>query len=595
MNITRYLILLLLAAALLYQMCRTTNQAMMSIVIGTEFVGEYSQNGSEWKPLTEDTRLSAFDGDLILRGQIKELLSMSCLSFYLNHIGVVIAVNDEEVFYTGVLMSEDRASETECAARWSNWLPDGINSEDEIEIRLHNSHLYGNADAYNEFLHSLYLGGETALQKHLGRQSMLSQVTGIVIIVISVALLGMSLGYLVQKLPFGSLLWSAGLMSLFMGGYIFMDTKDIEFRSALIAFNTCVRQYCIMFAALALAVCVEKTLTGKEKKIAEYLINGLWAVTGILLILSLAGRMSVYDTGLFWAIAQGSVSLVLLAFCIAEYRRGAGADRSLLLSYAILLSAVLLELMNARSGVWTNGIVIKVIFVLLFAFHLVRAIKLVAANQQASVTAKKLEEELKNSRIVLAMSQIQPHFIYNALGAIRSLCVEDTKTAIEAIDRFSCYLRGSFEAMDKEKCISFHKEMELVDSYLYLEKQRFGDKIKVEKDIKAEDFMLPPMSVQPIVENAVRHGIRKKRAAGTVTIKSFEEENAFIVTVTDDGIGFDVSVPKSDGKVHVGLQNVQKRLQLMCKGSLKADSTPGQGTTVTLCIPKTMKDKGKKE
>ena len=89
-----------------------------------------------------------------------------------------------------------------------------------------------------------------------------------------------------------------------------------------------------------------------------------------------------------------------------------------------------------------------------------------------------------------------------------------------------------------------------------------------------------------MVENAVRHGIRKKKNGGTIVIKSFAMEEEYLVTVEDDGVGFDASVPEKDGKVHVGLENVKKRLNLMCQGTLEVESNLGQGTKVTLHIPK---------
>lgn len=592
LGIAGYIALLILAGVLLVKMCKMTKQAMSSFVVKTKFVGEYSLDGNEWKTLEKNTKFSSFDGDLMLRGQLDEQLPMY-LSFYLNHIGVTISVNGERVFDSGRV--NDDVPEMVCGSYWSGWSSEEVKAVDEIQIRLHNPHKYGNAGAYNEFLDSLYFGGGMALQKQLHQMSMPYQITGMFIMVVSVALLGMALGYLVQRISSGSLLWSMGLMSLFMSGYILMDTIDNEFRSNLIVFNTCMRLFCILFGSLELANCIRKILTGKRCKIAGYFVAMQATVNGILVLLSLIDIIDVYDISLYWAISQGIVFLAMFGLCVLEYLRGVKEERILSVSCMTLIFVVLFELVNARVNFCTSGIIVKVIFTMLFLFYLVSAVKLVVVNHEAAIKAKKLESELTDSRIVLAMSQIQPHFIYNALGAIRSLCVEDSRTAVEAIDRFSGYLRGSFEAMDKKQCIPFHKEMELVDNYLYLEQRRFEDKIKIEKSLETENFMLPPMSVQPIVENAVRHGIRGKRTAGTVIIKSFADEAEYIIIVADDGVGFDISEMKKDGKVHVGLQNVEKRLNLMCKGRLEVESVPGEGTTVIIHIPKNLKKTDEKK
>lgn len=315
-----------------------------------------------------------------------------------------------------------------CGSYWSGWSSEEIETGDETQIRLHNPHKYGNAGAYNEFLDSLYFGGGTALQKQLHQMSMPYQITGMFIMVVSVALLGMALGYLVQRISSGSLLWSMGL-------------------------------FCIIFGSLELANCIRKILTGKRRKIAGYFVAMQATVNGILVLLSLIDIIDVYDISLYWAISQGIVFLAMFGLCVLEYLRGIKEERILSVSCMILIFAVLFELVNARVNFCTSGIIVKVIFTVLFLFHLVSAVNLVVVNHEAAIKAKKLESELTDSRIVLAMSQIQPHFIYNALGAIRSLCVEDSRTAVEAIDRFSGYLRGSFEAMDKKQCIPFHKEI----------------------------------------------------------------------------------------------------------------------------------------
>lgn len=316
-NVMGYIMLLMLAGALLYHMCQNSMQATMSFVIGVDFVGEYRQGGSDWQPLDEDTRLSAFDGDVILRGQFTESLFKK-VSFYLNHIGATILIDGEQVFESG--RTGDEIPPEVCGSYWSTWLYEGENPDGEIEIRLHNPHHYGNANAFNQFLDSLYLGGGDALVKHLDGESMPYQVAGSFILLVSVALLGTALGYLVQRLPSAELLWNMGMLSLFTGGYILMDTVDIEFRSRMILFNTGARQLCIMFASLQLAVILRKLLTGKREKTAGTMVVLLGVVDGILLLCSLAAFVTICDIGIYWATVQEIVSLVLLGLGICEYR-----------------------------------------------------------------------------------------------------------------------------------------------------------------------------------------------------------------------------------------------------------------------------------
>ncbi|MDD6207075.1 MAG: histidine kinase [Clostridiales bacterium] len=578
-----YLFLLILAGGLLVQLCRNSNQSTNAFAVAGEFQGEYRLGDGEWKPLKKGIKFNSFGGDLVLRGNFAQPLPLNLL-YYLDHIGMTISVNQEEVFCSG--RTEGEIPEMMCGSFWGGWYDETVTEDDEIEIRLHNPHKYGNAGAYNEFLDSLCYGSDRTVSELVKSQTMPYRIAGIFIIVVSVALLGMALGYFGWRIPFAGILWCLGLTSLCFGGYILMDTVDLFFYCDRIVFNTFVRYYCIMFALLALSEGIAKTLTGKEKKMADGLTIAMTLADGGIFLLSLLDIVSLYDTGIYWAAAQAVASLGLICLNVRECKKEE-TDKILLVSYIILSASVILELINARTNIWTSGIVVKAVFVALFVFHLVRAVKRIAINHQASIRAKKLEEELKNSRIDLAMSQIKPHFICNALGAIRGLCMEDKKKAVEAIDHFSGFLRVSLETMGKKQCIPFHSEMELVDNYLYLEQCRFGDQIKVKKDIAAEeDFMIPPMTIQPVVENAIRHGIRKKQQGGTVSIRSRAEETEYLITVADDGDGFDMSAKPKDGRVHVGLQNVEKRLKLMCKGSMKVESVPGKGTVVTIHIPK---------
>ena len=198
-----------------------------------------------------------------------------------------------------------------------------------------------------------------------------------------------------------------------------------------------------------------------------------------------------------------------------------------------------------------------------------------------------LESELLQSQISIMLSQIRPHFLYNALVAIQELCLIDPQTASEAVAEFSIYLRGNLDSLSIKTPIPFEKELLHVKTYLSLEKKRFDDRLNIVYDIGASDFSIPVLTLQPIVENAVRHGVTKRDEGGSVTISTNETETDAVITVTDDGVGFDSSrVPKLDGRAHVGIENVRSRLVSMCGGTLLIQSEPGVGTVAVITIPK---------
>ena len=225
---------------------------------------------------------------------------------------------------------------------------------------------------------------------------------------------------------------------------------------------------------------------------------------------------------------------------------------------------------------------------------------IVSVIEQNGNLARK-QKEAADLKISLMMSQIAPHFIYNTLAAIKQMCVTDPQAAQEMVGEFSAYLRINLETMGTNELIPFEKELEHTANYLSIEKRRFGDRVKVEYDIRDTEFMLPALTLQPIVENAVKHGICKKAGGGTVSISTYFNDNTDYIVVEDDGAGFGAHLDngngdiidvdsviggKNDGRVHVGIRNVKIRLGEQCGGKLLVAERPGGGTIVTISIPR---------
>ena len=200
---------------------------------------------------------------------------------------------------------------------------------------------------------------------------------------------------------------------------------------------------------------------------------------------------------------------------------------------------------------------------------------------------KRQEKELAEQRIDMMLSQIQPHFLYNTLTTIRQLCDVDPQKAKAAIRDFSLFLRGNMDSLKSKAPIPFEQELSHVEHYLALEQQRFQERLHVVYEIAARDFSIPPLTMQPIVENAVHHGVLKREEGGTVTVKTEETSDAYLVTVSDDGVGFRPDMrPPDDGRTHIGIENVRGRLSALCGGTLTLHSEAGVGTTALLAIPK---------
>ena len=195
------------------------------------------------------------------------------------------------------------------------------------------------------------------------------------------------------------------------------------------------------------------------------------------------------------------------------------------------------------------------------------------------------ERELMQSQVSLAISQIQPHFLYNTLSTIAELCRKDSAMAEEVTNRFALYLRGNLEHMGDSFPVEFSKELKHVQTYLWIEKIRFQEELQVVYDIQTEDFIIPALTVQPLVENAVKHGMMGSENVCTITIRTKCVERGYQVIIEDDGCGFDPKQVKNDGRKHIGIESVRNRLRFMVGGILTVRSVIGKGTTVIIEIP----------
>ena len=584
-NIILYIFLFLFAGLLIFKVCKQSNQPSLAMSLQLQFIGEYSQNGGEWQPLEKDTDLSAFEGDVILRGNFEpELPEGVYINFYLKHIGMKISINGEEPYE----MSNEMYPEL-CGTDWQIWMLPAMQEGDVIEIQLHNPHSYGNKDAYQEFLDSIYLGGETQLKQHYEKEEMLYRYFCIFLLVVSIALIGTAIGYHLLHLPNNTTLLKMGLVSLLMGAYMYFDTKGIVLQSNQIVFNTYMRQMVIVLAAWMFVSVIMELVEGKRRKIAQVAVYVIALADAVFMVQSFTGAIRIYDAGMYWAVIQGMVSLIMVFLCVEELKEGEKHERIALISAMVLSIVLVAELVNARMSWWVNGRCVKFVFGVFFLFLSLWAVRQVAVNYQESIRAKELEKELKENQMSLAISQIQPHFIYNSLNTIYHLCGKDVGMAQQAISDFSDYLRRSLNAADRTTLIPIEEELQHVKMYLNLEKLRFGKRLNVQYHIEQGGFILPALSVQPLVENAVKHGIcHIEEGEGTLILTVTEGADYYEVLVEDDGVGF-APGDITDENAHVGIRNVRQRLDIMCHATLEIQSEPGKGTTATIRIPKEKK------
>lgn len=227
------------------------------------------------------------------------------------------------------------------------------------------------------------------------------------------------------------------------------------------------------------------------------------------------------------------------------------------------------------------------IYVVVFALVLAAVIMyifLVSDQQEQYYLQKQTNDAMK---VEIMLSQIQPHFLYNSLAVIREICLIDGRRGADAIEEFTEYLRHNMDSIQISKPLPFEKELNHTRRYLHLQQMRFGGELNISYDIGCTDFCIPSLTLQPLVENAVRYGVRKKEEGdGHVMISTREHEEYYEIRITDDGPGFDAALITDDDRQHVGLRNVRHRLEYTVGGQLKIDSVIGKGTIVTMFLPK---------
>lgn len=227
------------------------------------------------------------------------------------------------------------------------------------------------------------------------------------------------------------------------------------------------------------------------------------------------------------------------------------------------------------------GLCISYILTSVFTFILYVRIDL-----HKGLLIERKEKEIIEWKTQIMLSQMQPHFLYNVLTTISSMCeMQNATQARDVVNHFADYLRINLDSLSHDRTIPFEKELEHVKTYLWLEKIRFEDLLNIQYEIGTTNFEVPSLTIQPMVENAVKHGILPKEDAGTLTLRTYETEQDYVIIIEDDGVGFDVNHPL-DTRKHVGIENVKKRLDAISSGTCTIQSELNKGTVVSIHIPK---------
>ena len=597
LTIAGVLLLLLSAVVLLLHGNATSNQALPALVAQVYFDGEYRIADGEWQKIVKGKHIPSTEGDVTLRGNFHMLTPDGeyvgvynddmPIALYTDHINLTFYEGENEPYV--IDMENPLFGDSACGVGWSaHSLISG--SEKPIEILIHNPHNFGNETAIDELLSNMALWSGLDFEKGVLERGESQRDIGFLFVIVSLLFLGTALFSTLIHIKNSKIIWVLGIVILFAGTYLSYSADGVSFWSESIVSNTTMLGCSMMFYMLFLLMTLVHLLKG-TKMIGTITVAVLGLIDAVFFILPILTDIFFYDMWLYWVASQILANIILSGCLIREFLATKGKERLIYVCSILPLISFGIDVVMIDLGIWNTGVSSKYIFTVFFVVAMVMVLKIIPNNINALAKAKELETErmvlnaeLAESRISTMMSQIRPHFIYNTLGSIEQLCELDPPKAGELVHNFAKYLRSNFGELDNPKPILMSQEMEHVRHYINIENVRFPD-MTFSFEMKSEDFSLPALTVQPIVENAIKHGLMKLPKGGSIRVISYETDTDYCISVEDDGVGFDTS-KLLDEKKHIGIRNIRDRLKVMVGGTLEIESTQGVGTKVLITIPK---------
>ena len=586
-----YVIVTIMAAGLLLWLnSRVAVQSMGGIYPKVYFQGEYKIGDGQWQEYRPGIHLSANKGDIALKGtfhkyfpefgeEVGYVNPEEVVAFYCDHLMITVQEKDCEPM---IFESEMPNYEITCAKVWQYYRFQGEAGQ-EIEISIHSPHKFGNENAVDEMLNNMYTYIGYEFEEDRIEEGSLQRIVGMVILLSACCMLGISVFAGGIHVRGNRYFWMLAFLMAFAGGYIILSSSNVNMWKAAYHFNTTALGICMMLYQYLVTVLITFVLGEKTKKYALTLVHISGTVPIILVFYSILSKVHFYGTWAVWALLESAICLSMVFFVWYDINETEYRGRLVQIAATAPLLSFVLDVLATDMGWWQGGQASILVFVIYVLVAFVIVVRIIPQKINEAARAKELEEkqrelqrELKDRRVSVMMSQIRTHFIFNVMTIISGLCNTDPAKADSALILFARYLRKNIAIMDHDEPIFFSQELQHLEDYVSLEKMRFGDKIQFEKKLEVTDFKLPPLTIQPLVENAIKHGLLSAGRKGTVKLTTEEKDGVISIVIEDDGIGFDPDALKKEEAV--GIRNVRYRVENMVGGTLEISSVPGTGT-----------------
>lgn len=565
------------------------------------FDGTYSVDGSSPETLTSRGIVTDFSKKhtVILTGHfLQDIPEGKRMMFKIKYLAVRMIRQQEDGGIEELFSYGDRSSRPPFR-RSGGFLyfqtdSPGISYSDNITIVLSNTTTLDSANSFRIFLDSMYAGSVHELFLKEFRHYWIYPVSGSFFIAAGFILLLLLAFTKLDSL--GETECIAALAFLAIVGGIW-NSFIYELFSLIIpypALADLIAYTCYYLIAALIPLFFSSILSTVLRHIARCISVCAFAGTAAALILQDSGIADLFGTVTHIFLVYYSIILPFLFGCViyeAACRRNRNASFLLISSVPFLLSLAVsagISLFHPTSASYPVELICSGFF---FISQIIFIFRRINKTVMETMRLQNMEKTITENRVRVMMSEIQPHFLYNALSVIKGLTMIDTDKAGEAIDNFALYLRGNMDSISEPGLTPFSKELEHTKEYLFLEQLRFGSRLHIKYDLETEAFIIPPLTLQPLVENAVRYGVTKKEEGGTVTISVRKHDESVMVIIEDDGAGFSIDEKRQTVREHSGIYNVRERLRMQCGGDLIISSTPGKGTKAVIMIPLHAEDK----
>ncbi|MDO4562189.1 MAG: histidine kinase [bacterium] len=482
----------------------------------------------------------------------RDIPAGALLIFRLNNVSVDIYQNGARIYSHGGRRRSAVFSRSP-GNMWDVFTAPRVLASDDIRVEIGAVYQRSLSCPYNDFFSHIYMGDPLTLMRRQFRLGLGKLLAGGGTMAAGLLMLAALSLLRLLRVSFKKGFWFLGLFSVVSGLWFLMDFNVVSFFMPYPVFNNILDMLALSLMPPAFMLYLADFSSAPARRFLHRAagLSLLFALASLLLqFFAVNDAYGLLPATLVLTAAEAAAVAVCSLYELTAGERG--RQRFLFASVPAFAVLAVFDVVNFMVGFRPYHIAFEPAMFIFIVTHFFFAVFYIKSGEEARTEAAVMREAVRDTHVRLLLSQVKPHFLFNSLLAVQSLCAVDPRRAQMAAEGLAVYLRGNLEALAASPRVPFTDELRHTDAYLSIVELRFGGRVRVRRDIRRTDFSLPPLSLQPLVENAVRHGVAVRSSGGTVTIRTCGKFGRIWIIVADDGVGFDAAAP-AGGREHVGL------------------------------------------